>query len=342
MKRYLVLLLLMTCLWARKTTSACAGREFQILRHNINQVEMCISNYGKFGQDETGNNAGLWWPIGSDHTYIFGAGFWFGTVMDGDSLVTIGYGPHGGESEPAPGMAGWTVSDPDAIIWMQGTANWPPNAATLPMAPTSSLSHQDSWCVYNDLDAQYHMAGDTRPIGIEVYQTVYAWNLSTTQDIIFVRYEVKNVTDQTLTDCYFGVCADNDIGNEAGDEANDRISGIVGQWYVIDGDSTWVDDLGYQWQEVEEPGTPPWFPGAIGFDYLQSPYDLVFGADKDEELSKYKDKEYIWIEDKVENAECGDSFGLESILIEHTFNMDNKKFPLMKNWKDIYEYITAE
>jgi len=69
---------------------------------------------------------------------------------------------------------------------------------------------------------------------------------------------------------------------------------------------------------------------------------LDTGADKDEELSKYKDKEYIWIEDKVENAECGDSFGLESILMEHTFNMDNKKFPLMKNWKEIYEYITAE
>ena len=30
------------------------GREFQIIRHNINNVELCVSNYGKFGQDETG------------------------------------------------------------------------------------------------------------------------------------------------------------------------------------------------------------------------------------------------------------------------------------------------
>ena len=260
-----------------------SGREFQILRHNINQVVCCVSNYGKFGQDETGNNAGLWWPPGNeDWNYIYGAGSWFGTIDSlGDSLVTIGYGPGGGESEYAPGREGWSVSDPDAIIWMYGTANWPPNPATLPMAPTRSLSHQDSWCVYNDFDIAYHMSGDTRPIGLEVYQTVYAWNLSSTQDIIFVRYELKNVSGGLLTDCYFGVCADNDIGNEAGTAANDRISGIVGQWYVIDGDSTWIDNLGYQWQEVEEPGTPPWFPGTIGFDYLQSPYRLEEGEDRD-------------------------------------------------------------
>ena len=73
-----------------------------------------------------------------------------------------------------------------------------------------------------------------------------------------LTFEVKNVTNSVLSECYVGICTDNDIGNEAGIAANDRISGIVGQWYVIDGDSTYIDDLGYQWQEVEEPGTPPW------------------------------------------------------------------------------------
>lgn len=283
MKRIFALLLV-TAVFAfavKANIGQTSGRAFEILRHNVNQVECCVSNYGKFGQDETGNNAGCWWPIGTTHNYIYGAGSWFGTVdASGDTLVTIGYGPHGGESEYAPGRMGWIVSDPDAIIWMYPTT-WPPTAATLPMAPQTPRSHQDSWCVYNDGDIQYHIAGDTRPIGLEVYQTVYAWNLSSTQDIIFIRYEVKNTTSETLTRCYFGVCADNDIGNEAGASANDRISGIVGQWFVIDGDSTYIDNLGYQWQEVEEPGTPPWFPGTIGFDYLQSPWDLQPGEDKD-------------------------------------------------------------
>jgi len=204
--------------------------------------------------------------------------------------VSIGYLPTGGASEFAPGRVGWSVSDPQAIIYMYPTT-WPPyDADRLPMAPQKSMSHQDSWCVYNDADIAYHVAGDTRPIGLEVYQTVYAWNLSTTQDVIFIRYEVKNTTSDTLTRCYFGVCADNDIGNESGTSANDRISGIVGQWYVIDGDSTWIDNLGYQWQEVEEPGTPPWFPGSIGYDLLQTPFDLVEGEDKDNDgiLDQYE------------------------------------------------------
>lgn len=67
---------------------------------------------------------------------------------------------------------------------------------------------------------------------------------------------------------------------------------------------------------------------------------LDTGADKDEVLAQYKDKEYIWVEDKVENAECGAKFGLESILMEHGFNMNNQDFPRMKNWKEIYEFLT--
>jgi len=66
------------------------------------------------------------------------------------------------------------------------------------------------------------------------------------------------------------------------------------------------------------------------------------GADKDDILEPYKDSGYIWIEDKEENAELGDRLGLESILIEHGHNMNNQQFPLMKNWKEVYEYITGE
>jgi len=66
---------------------------------------------------------------------------------------------------------------------------------------------------------------------------------------------------------------------------------------------------------------------------------LDTGADKDEALEPYRDSGFVWIEDKVENAEVGDKIGLDSILIEHGYNMDNKDFPLMKNWKEVYNYL---
>ncbi len=278
MKRILSLTLLITVIgFCRTAAPAPQYRPFEIIKHDINNVEMYVSNYGKFGQTKAGNS-GLFWPKGSGHTYIFGAGSWFGTIDGTDTLVTIGYGPHGGEAEYTPGLKDMSSGDPNAKIFIYPTS-WPPPADVFPMAPQTAKSHQDSWCAYNDLDINNHMPGDTRPIGLEVYQTVYAWNLSTTRDIIFVRFELKNVSGKKLSNCYFGVCADNDIGNESGTNANDIISGIVGQWFVIDGESLWVDNLGYQWQVEDEQGWDD--VGAIGFDYLQSPWDLKENADKD-------------------------------------------------------------
>jgi len=66
---------------------------------------------------------------------------------------------------------------------------------------------------------------------------------------------------------------------------------------------------------------------------------LDTGADKDEALAEYKGKDYVWIEDKIENAHVGDKYGLDSIVMEHGYNMNDCPFPLMKNWKDVYEYL---
>lgn len=66
------------------------------------------------------------------------------------------------------------------------------------------------------------------------------------------------------------------------------------------------------------------------------------GADKDDVLSPYIGSGLIWIEDKLENAELGDRYGLESIMVEHAHNMNNDKFPTFAKWSEIYEYITGE
>lgn len=117
------------------------GRDFQILRHDTNRVEMCISNYGMFGLTEYGT-PGCWWPVGSGHNYIYGAGSWFGTIdsLTGDTLVTTWWW----SSEFAPGLDGMSVSHPCAIIYMY-PYNWPPPVDTFPMAPQEAVSHQDSW-----------------------------------------------------------------------------------------------------------------------------------------------------------------------------------------------------
>ena len=65
------------------------------------------------------------------------------------------------------------------------------------------------------------------------------------------------------------------------------------------------------------------------------------GADKDEILAPYSGTNLLWIEDKIENAKLGLELGLDSILIEHGHNMLTTDIPLMKDWKDVYEYVVG-
>ena len=74
-------------------------------------------------------------------------------------------------------------------------------------------------------------------------------------------------------------------------------------------------------------------------DAIESVICLDTGADKDDALAKYKDSGYFWVEDKPENCLAGAKQGLKPLLMEHGFNMHDKDFPLMKNWKEIYNYV---
>jgi len=68
---------------------------------------------------------------------------------------------------------------------------------------------------------------------------------------------------------------------------------------------------------------------------------LDTGADKDDELIKYANSGYFWIEDKYANCEAGLKVGLKPLLMEHGHNMgyDNPLIPRVKNWKDIFDII---
>ena len=72
------------------------------------------------------------------------------------------------------------------------------------------------------------------------------------------------------------------------------------------------------------------------FTYLDT------GADKDEVLAKYKGKDYMFIEDKVENAIAGAKVGLEGCVMKHGFNIHDIEpngLTGFANWKEIYEYL---
>jgi hypothetical protein len=89
----------------------------------VSNIEFFSSNYGIFGLNVIGNQAGGIWPRGSNKAYIFGGGIWFGArkvardtsgqiikTSEGiDSLrkmAVISYNPNSGASWMVPGRVG--------------------------------------------------------------------------------------------------------------------------------------------------------------------------------------------------------------------------------------------
>ena len=74
---------------------------------------------------------------------------------------------------------------------------------------------------------------------------------------------------------------------------------------------------------------------------------LDTGADKDDMLEEWRDSELLWVEDKFENAKLGIDMGLQSILIEHDFNVDQGDkareagITVVRTWKEIYDIATG-
>tara|TARA_B100000780_G_scaffold104484_1_gene73075 strand:- start:2143 stop:2670 length:528 start_codon:yes stop_codon:yes gene_type:complete len=72
---------------------------------------------------------------------------------------------------------------------------------------------------------------------------------------------------------------------------------------------------------------------------------LATGAPKDDALAEYKNSNYFWIEDKLENAVAGLKQGLRPILVEHGHNMNEELedgIHKVVDWKNLYSYITGE
>ena len=74
---------------------------------------------------------------------------------------------------------------------------------------------------------------------------------------------------------------------------------------------------------------------------------LNMGANKYEELTRWRDSGLFWIEDHPEQAEAGYKAGLKPLLINHPYNAEYKTdaFPFVSfanPWKDIYETVCKE
>jgi hypothetical protein len=312
-KSYIIyILLLLTALCSLLTTNLYARTQENPWRPNRlldfkwyakNQWRLPITNYGTFGYGI--GRAGGEWPRGSGNMYIYGAGIWVGAMPSRtETLVTCGYNPSSGSSEFTPGCwdnapGGYSTRSFERVyIYPE---DWPPNPTDFPLSlqdsfetplriplstgdtlkdyffpvPRKTVSSYDAWTVFNDRDPERHTTPRI-PIGVEIYQTTYAWNLPWNRDIVFFILNVKNVTQDSIKKMYLGMACDADIG-----AATDDMCGLILRKYVKNRagtDSAFADNVGFVYDNDFNEGwaTPP---GYLGFDFLQSPYAYDDGID---------------------------------------------------------------
>jgi len=297
-----ILVLLTGMLYARPATTLSGSKVYSYAIIDGSELCMYITNYGTFGHNVVQGGSGGWWPrVRRNETYIYGAGVWVGALKRNssdpskwDTVVTFFYNPNSGQSEGAPALVPtWikrdtivsepdytdyarAISDPQARVYLSNSDNagygWPIKEVTTSGDTVNYiLSTLDSYTRFTDLNPSRQESG-SRPLGILVDQWTYQFDVPGLKDITFLLWRVKNISGDTLKDVYIGACYDDDIGNEAGSNAND----LVGFVRTYDfGTGPIMLNLAYQYQLVPEPG---WIgidgagmPGVIGSVFLKSP-----------------------------------------------------------------------
>ena len=109
-----------------------------------------------------------------------------------------------------------------------------------------------------------------RGLGLEVRTRGYQWVSVQAEDILIVRYDIKNVSHKPLVRVVFGMYVDPAVGGQ-GDSVDDFA------------DFEQVDDIVYMWDRdgIDNRGRPG--VGYFGFAFLESPGDPLDELDNDQD-----------------------------------------------------------
>lgn len=241
--------------------------------------------------------------VESQWSPLYAAGLWVGGIdaATGDTVLAVS--EYASEYVPGP-MAGGTFSPdvPEYRVYKlyrdsleanpnQDYLDWPVDQGApvvrdslgdivmdINGLPTPDMiGDQMLWSVFNDANPDQHIGqtdgGETDPIGIEVKQTIFAFNREgSLGNMVFFRLRIYNKGARTLNNTYFSLWADPDVG-DAGDD-------FVGCDTLI--------DLGFAYNETDfDAQYAPTGVPCLGFDFFQGP--LVETGDPNDEAFMWGD-----------------------------------------------------
>lgn len=173
-----------------------------------------------------------------------------------------------------PNWPVWDTQEEDTVGYSRYFGNYVYDASdrntdTYPKGP-AMISGEDIFTTYHDLDlSQYEGAiANNRalgyPLGLQYEFTIYSWGFGQYQNFFFCLYDVINMSDDTLYDCWLAPIMDVDLARNpflAIGARNDRVS----YWYENP-----ELNMAYQFTNPQFGEQGQGF-GYLGFDFLESP-----------------------------------------------------------------------
>lgn len=263
------------------------------ITHDKGNIRVTVSNWGTVGGlSHLGLPSGEW-PKGSGHNYLAEIKYWMGATVAGadtmladtdddfapivdlatatDHVIRLSTDPERYDYDPTDTVGaglgrpanGWRVWDAEQRAWVYNQVWDPISEQFYAGGPTSQ---QESIYRFNDA------ALGTSLLGIEMVQTVYQWNYSYNQDIIFVVLEITNRSENDYEDFAFGLYCDFDIGGPDGTGENGRLGDLVASDTALNLAWTYdADGFDVGWG-------PSVVTGVMGTRYIETPDNIGMTA----------------------------------------------------------------
>ncbi len=154
------------------------------------------------------------------------------------------------------------------------------------MAKPAMVSQEDILNLYSDADSSNNpefVSGLGYPFDIDVQEEIYSWGYGSYRDMIFVRYKIKNSSNDTLFNSWIAPAYDPDLDAAAGGASNDANSYVSDSLVATTADSTMVSQLSepyrsdptklnmaVQWRNYTQPPNGKQY-GWFGVSFVETP-----------------------------------------------------------------------
>lgn len=186
--------------------------------HNASNIGLFFENRGKLYPRRITQGPSGEFPINSGKHYIFRVAPFVGLP---DNVIQARHTTN----EEWEAVGGYHNNEFSQVAFSDNPATWPASGWPIKDADGNPIikSDQDSYCVFDDLN------NSRLQKNIQVAQTGYTYGVAFAQNLIFLKYDVTNNSNNTYNDLYFAMYTDIDVGNISGgapEYADDKIDFI--------------------------------------------------------------------------------------------------------------------